>query len=208
MNATSPGTSFFIELPGSKVIDLLGFCSSPSAYPHLTSLALDDHQHDLTAILSDTITHPSLHPTNLNILRGKKSWLLHVDLLVLSDNGNLHDALFIAAAAALNSTRVPRTREVEYRARTRTATGGSAGALPGSEDAPMGEEGVKQSGLDTREVRKTADFELADYWDEGEPLRCAGPWPICITLNLVSPPRRYTLPAISFCLISFKLSLR
>ncbi|KAI5117695.1 hypothetical protein M0805_007764 [Coniferiporia weirii] len=157
---------------------------SPAAYPHLTGNAVDDLQHDLTALIHDSLSHPSLHPQNLSILPGKKSWLLHLDLLVLSDNGNIHDALFLAAAAALRDTRVPRTRSIEYKAR-----GGGGPAVVDrvvAEDVRMGEED-QSSGLDTRAVRKATDFELTDYWDEGEPLVCGGSWPVCVTLNLVPP---------------------
>ena len=42
------------------------------------------------------------------------------------------------------------------------------------------------SGFDTRDMARTAaDFELPDYWDEGEVLQGREKWPVCITLNLV-----------------------
>jgi exosome complex component RRP42 len=41
------------------------------------------------------------------------------------------------------------------------------------------------SGLDTRNVASTADFELLDYWEEGEPLKGRDRWPVCVTMNLV-----------------------
>ncbi|KAJ3782791.1 hypothetical protein GGU10DRAFT_72496 [Lentinula aff. detonsa] len=72
------------------------FCS-PSAYPHLTSGALDDLQYHLTTVLHQTLSHPSLHPKNLSIIPRKKSWLLNLDLLVTADAGNIYDALFMAA---------------------------------------------------------------------------------------------------------------
>ncbi|KAL5480335.1 hypothetical protein ACEPAI_1605 [Sanghuangporus weigelae] len=156
---------------------------SPSAYPHLNTNALDDLQYDLTTTVQEALCHPSLHPKNLSILSGKKSWLLHLDLLALSDAGNILDALFLAAAAALRDTRVPRTRSVEYRARKEDVFTIDRMAV---DDVNMEEEG-KTSGLDTRSIRKATDFELEDYWDEGEPLTCAGSWPVCVTLNLVPP---------------------
>ena len=156
--------------------------SSPSAYPHLNTNALDDLQYDLTNIVQEALSHPSLRPKNLSILPGKKSWLLHLDLLVLSDAGSIVDALFLAAAAALRDTRVPRTRSVEYKARKEVTSGADRMAVDeGSMDAEE-----KTSGLDTRSLRKATDFELEDYWDEGEPLKCSGSWPVFITLNLVS----------------------
>lgn len=156
--------------------------STPSAYPQLSGNAIDDLQYDLTSILQETLSHPTLQPSNLIILPKKKGWLLHLDLLVLSDSGNILDALFLASAAALQNTRVPRTRSIEYKA-IRKAEG----------DRLLGEDVKTESGLDTRTPKAPVDFELVDYWDEGEPLKCAAPWPICITLNLV----RFTY--IEFC---------
>ncbi|KAF8901050.1 ribosomal protein S5 domain 2-type protein [Gymnopilus junonius] len=154
---------------------------SPAAYPHLSSAALDDLQYDLTTILNSTLTHPSLHPKNLTILPGKKSWLLNLDLVVLVDSGNVFDALFLAARAALWDTKVPRTRSVEYKARK--AGGGGEGGEKG--DMEVDEEVV--SGFDTRQIRHATDFELPDYWDEGEELDGRDRWPVCVTLNLVPP---------------------
>lgn len=158
--------------------------SSPAAYPHLTQTALDDLQHDLTSILHATLTHPSLHPKNLTILPRKKSWLLHLDLLVLSDAGNTFDALFLAARAALWDTKVPRTRSVEYKAPRSTAAG--AGANTTVEGGDMNVDVLAPSGFDTRaQVSRATDFELPDYWDEGEILDRRDRWPVCVTLNLV-----------------------
>ncbi|PBK99739.1 ribosomal protein S5 domain 2-like protein [Armillaria gallica] len=135
---------------------------SPSAYPHLSAPAIEDTQADLTALLHSTLSQH--RPPNLTILPGKKAWALHLDVLVLSDAGNLYDALFMAARAALCDTKVPRTRGVEYKAR-------------------------KDSGFDTRTA--PTDFELPDYWDEGEVLAGSDTWPVCITLNLESPSVHY-----------------
>ncbi|KAF8882276.1 hypothetical protein BD779DRAFT_1612494 [Infundibulicybe gibba] len=77
--------------------------------------------------------------------------------------------------AALWDTKVPRTRRVEYR----TRKGGSSG--------------VKW--FDTRKITNATDFELSDYWDEGEILDGRDRWPVCVTLNL-APPIHY-LDALS-----------
>ena len=154
--------------------------SSPSAYPHHSSNALDELQHDLTVILQQAIQHPSLHPQNLTIIPRKKSWLLNLDAVILSDAGNTVDALFMAARAALWDTKVPRTRSVEYRApeSSKQPRKDVQGAMDVDETT---------SGFDTRDVARTAaDFELPDYWDEGEVLYGRERWPICVTLNLVS----------------------
>ncbi|KAG7445028.1 ribosomal protein S5 domain 2-like protein [Guyanagaster necrorhizus] len=130
---------------------------SPAAYPHLSPAALDDVQADLTALLNGTLSRH--RPDNLTILPGKKAWALHLDIIVLADAGNVCDALFMAARAALWDTRVPRTRGVEYKAR-------------------------KDSGFDMQTA--PPDFELADYWDDGEVLGGRDTWPVSITLNIES----------------------
>ncbi|KAF8154079.1 ribosomal protein S5 domain 2-type protein [Crassisporium funariophilum] len=156
---------------------------SPAAYPHLRSEALDDLQYDMTTVLHETLSHSSLHPQNLAILRGKKSWLLNLDLVILADSGNAYDAIFMAAKAALWDTKVPRTRSVEYKAKKTGPTASVAVGGGGSMD--VDEDTV--SGFDTRQITHATDFELPDYWDEGEVLDGRHRWPVCITLNLVPP---------------------
>ncbi|CCL98489.1 uncharacterized protein FIBRA_00487 [Fibroporia radiculosa] len=157
---------------------------SPAAYPYLTSNALDELQYDMTAVLHQTLSHPSLHPKNLGILPGKKSWLLSLDVVVLADAGNVYDAVFMASRAALWDTKVPRTRPIQYQARGSTLA-------PRNADVDMDGDASEQqatSGFDTRDMTKTAaDFELPDYWDEGEVLDSRDIWPVCVTLNM-SPP--------------------
>ncbi|KAJ7764587.1 ribosomal protein S5 domain 2-type protein [Mycena maculata] len=160
---------------------------SPSAYPHLSAPALDDLQHDMSTLLHQTLAHPSLHPANLGILAGKKSWLLNLDCVVLADAGNTYDALFMAARAALWDCKVPRTRGVEYK----------AAVAPGAKVSESGEmdvdrdPGEQQSGFDTRSISRAVDFELPDYWDEGEVLGGRDKWPVCVTLNVASSKVHY-----------------
>ena len=139
---------------------------------------MDDLQYDLTVILQQAIAHPSLHPSNLTIIPGRRAWLLHLDAVVLTDSGNVVDALFMAARAALWDTKVPRTRPVAYQAPA------SKTAAKENQDSMDVDEGT--SGFDTRDMGRTAaDFELPDYWDEGEVLQGRERWPVCVTLNLV-----------------------
>jgi len=84
--------------------------------------------------------------------------------------------MFMAARAALWDTKVPRTRGVEYK-----APKGGKGTV--GSDAMEVDETV--SGFDTRQLAKATDFELHDYWDEGEVLDGREGWPVCVTLNLV-----------------------
>ncbi|TRM66602.1 ribosomal protein S5 domain 2-type protein [Schizophyllum amplum] len=184
---------------------------SPQAYPQLSTPALDDLQHDLAALLDDTLSHPSLLPANLVIIPGdeatnannepnqsgtrkrapppKKAWLLALDCVVLAAAGSVMDALFMAARAALWDTRVPRTRAVEYR-----AAGSGSGAKVGQSD--MDVDAHPASAFDTRDsVRAAADFELLDYWEEGEVLEGRARWPVGVTLNLIPPSPVYFLDA-------------
>lgn len=107
----------------------------------------------------------------------------------MADAGNAVDALFMAARAALWDTKVPRTRAVEYNAPEASQVArDSAGAM----DVDNREAIPAVSGFDTREmVRTAADFELPDYWDEGEVLQGQEKWPVCVTLNLVSIASSY-----------------
>ncbi|KAH7907320.1 ribosomal protein S5 domain 2-type protein [Hygrophoropsis aurantiaca] len=149
---------------------------SPTAYPHLSSGALDDLQHDMTSMLHSTLSHPSLRPKNLGILRGKKAWLLNLDVVIFADAGNVYDTIFMGARAALWDTKVPRTRSVEYKAKKPNAHEKAMDV----DDADQG-----KSVLDTRDTRTATDFELPDYWDEGEVLDGRKLWPVCVTMNLL-----------------------
>ncbi|KAK7042495.1 RNase-PH domain-containing protein [Favolaschia claudopus] len=160
---------------------------SPSAYPHLSSSALDDLQQDMSTLLHQTLSHPSLHPPNLSIIPNKKSWLLNLDCVVLADAGNTYDALFMAARAALWDCKVPRTRAVEYKAPSNAP---GAKVLESGEmdvDETAGDSAANQSGFDTRSIARAVDFELPDYWDEGEVLGGRDRWPVCVTMNAVAP---------------------
>jgi hypothetical protein len=161
--------------PSSRTKQLLTGAkkSSPAAYSYLPAAALDDLQHDYAAVLHGVLSHASLRPPNLGIIPGRKAWLLTLDLMVLSDAGNVYDALFMAARAALWDTHVPRTRAVEYR-RSKAKDGDDMDVDPES-----------QSGLDTRSKASATDFELEDSLDEGPVLGGRDAWPVCITLNLV-----------------------
>jgi exosome complex component RRP42 len=93
----------------------------------------------------------------------------------------------MAARAALWDTKVPRTRSVEYKARTLRSITTSAireGSEGGSGNMDIDEDTI--SGFDTRQVQTAIDFELPDYWDEGEVLDGRQHWPVSITLNLVT----------------------
>lgn len=116
----------------------------------------------------------------LTILPGRKAWLLNLDAVVLSDGGNVHDVMFMACRAALWSTRVPKTRAVEYRDPAQKSV---AEDIAGG-DVEMAD--LWKASVQTKKATKAADFELEDYWDHGEPLAGRARCPVAITLNLVS----------------------
>jgi len=111
--------------------------------------------------------------------------LLNLDLIILADSGNTYDAVFMAARAALWDTKVPRTKSVEYKARKSRSTTTTTSAIEGgSGNMDIDQDTI--SAFDTRQVQTATDFELPDYWDEGEVLDGRQHWPVCITLNLIS----------------------
>ena len=54
-------------------------------------------------------------------------------------------------------------------------------------DNPSSSSSTPGAGLDTLRVQTAADFELPDYWDQGESLAGRDRWPVSVTLNLVPP---------------------
>ncbi|KAI9570057.1 ribosomal protein S5 domain 2-like protein [Boletus coccyginus] len=154
---------------------------SPAAYPLLSSNALDDLQSDLTILLESILAHPSLRPTNLVIVPGKKAWAAKLDAVVFADGGNVVDCLMLACRAALWDTKVPRTKQIECRAPRRHPIQGDV-AMDEDVDGGVQEKG----GLEAKGVSGATDFELTDYWDEGEALGGRESWPVCVTLNVLS----------------------
>lgn len=155
-------------------------CSSPAAYPSLSLNALDELQSDLTSLLGSVLSHPSLRPNNLIIVPGSKAWAVKLDAVVLADNGNIIDCLMLACRAALWDTKVPRTKGVEYRASPKHGDQSDGGVDVDADEEPEGKGGFK-----TKVVSRATDFELTDYWDEGEILKGRESWPVCVTLNVV-----------------------
>ncbi|KAG8896181.1 hypothetical protein FRB99_009028 [Tulasnella sp. 403] len=177
-----------------------------SAYPHLSLGQLDNLSEDLSTFLqgclqpSKTVVSPQLI-----IIPDRKRWHLSIEAVVISDSGNVADALMMASRAALWDLRIPRTRGLQYR--------GTKGGLNTDEDMEIEEnkpDAFKAAVTSTRKAKDPVDFELEDYWDDGAPLEGRESLPVCVTLNLVSsrhhsqPPRTQTkvvllkLPPIHF----------
>src|ERR1700742_2571430 len=102
---------FFATWPGKLPlinIDAIHFLfSTPSAYPSHSPAALDELSEEFTALLTDVYSNKDILPTNLVIIPGKKVWTLHVDALILSEDGNILDILFLATHAALYNCQIP-----------------------------------------------------------------------------------------------------
>ncbi|KZP12456.1 ribosomal protein S5 domain 2-like protein [Athelia psychrophila] len=170
-------------------------CSS-SAYPHLAPTALDDRSHDLTGPLQAALA--ALAPSaaaSLSITKGKH-WRAHVDAVVLADAGGAWEAVCMAVRAALCDTKVPRTKGVEYRTQTQANSGAKSDRNKGGEGGDMDVDTETRSGFDTRAQGQSenwhgrggeGDFELVDYWDEGEVLKGKEGWPVGVVLNLLPP---------------------
>jgi exosome complex component RRP42 len=138
---------------------------------------------DLTTLLQHTI------PPLLPALPITPSLSFHyiIDALILSSSsGNLTDALFLSVRSALFDLKIPRTRNVAYEAKEEKDAQGDSdmagikGAALGKKKDKKGEAGMRQAA--------GAEFEIEDYWDEGDPLedRVREELPVCITMNIVS----------------------
>ncbi|KDQ20856.1 hypothetical protein BOTBODRAFT_100718 [Botryobasidium botryosum FD-172 SS1] len=143
---------------------------TPSAYPHHSLSALDELSDELSSLLQSILSHTLTPSEQLTLVPGKKAWFISLDALILSDAGNAHDALFIAARAALWDLRIPYTRGIEF-------------------DIKDGEVVVGDSEGIGRMIgrKRTVDFELPDLLDDGVPLEGRDSLPVCISLNLLPP---------------------
>ncbi|CAE6415361.1 unnamed protein product [Rhizoctonia solani] len=151
---------------------------TPGSHSYLSGQAIDDLSLEYSNQCAAALT-PFLIPNpQYTIVPGQKSWLVHVDSLVISDDGNLVDVLWMAIRGALWDLRIPRTNPVSFRARDsdKVARGGDAfgGAVKSKYQSTGGRSGA-------------GDFELPDYWDDGEPLKNRDALPVCITYNLLPP---------------------
>ncbi|CAE7124075.1 unnamed protein product [Rhizoctonia solani] len=135
-------------------------CTAGS-HPHLSGQAIDDLSLEYSNQCAAALTSFLTPNPQYTIVPGYKSWLVHVDSLVISDDGNLVDVLWIAIRGALWDLRIPRTNPISFRTRDseKATRGGDAfgGAVKSKYQSTGGKSGA-------------GDFELPDYWDDGEPL--------------------------------------
>lgn len=154
--------------------------SSQSAYPQKSAVQLDELSADFNAIISSALSSSLTPSSQFTIVPNKKSWLLNIDALILSNAGNLFDAVFIAIRGALWDLRIPRTRGIEINSR--------------DPDSLEGERDTMKELLNERKRVDAVDFELEDYWDDGDHLLNRNALPVAITLNLV----RYSIMCFIF----------
>jgi len=97
---------------------------SQSAYPHKPPQVLDETSADLTALISPVLTSALTPSSQLTVVPQRHSWLLSIEAIILTDDGNAIDAVMIAIRAALWDLRIPRTKEVQFVSRvTNSETG-------------------------------------------------------------------------------------
>lgn len=137
---------------------------------------------DLSTMLSSALSSCLTPSPQLTIVPNKKSWLLNIDALVLADCGNIFDAILVAIRGALWDLRIPRTRGIEFEARESRDDAGNQDSMKALLKQRKGNANTKRGG-----AQGGAEFDLEDYWDEGEHLKMRHTLPIGMTLNLVRP---------------------
>ncbi|CEL51694.1 Putative exosome complex exonuclease RRP42 OS=Dictyostelium discoideum GN=exosc7 PE=3 SV=1 [Rhizoctonia solani AG-1 IB] len=151
-------------------------CTSGS-HPHLSGQAIEDLSLEYSNQSAAALTSFLVPSPQFTIVPGYKSWLIHVDSLVISDDGNLVDVLWMAIRGALWDLRIPRTNPISFRTRDsdKRARGDAFGGA------------VKSKYQSTGGRSGAGDFELPDYWDDGEPLDNRHSLPVSVTYNLLPP---------------------
>jgi exosome complex RNA-binding protein Rrp42 (RNase PH superfamily) len=83
--------------------------SSPSASPEYVGRGGESLNLSLSTLLLNILQKSNCINWNaLCITEGKQCWVLYLDALVLDSDGNLSDALSIAAFAALKTCNIPK----------------------------------------------------------------------------------------------------
>ena len=153
--------------------------STASAYPHHSYPQLDELSEDLSNMPRGCLEASKIiRSSQLTIVSEKKRWHVHVEAVVICDAGNLLDCLVVASRAALWDLRIPRTRPLRYESQTKEDT----------TDMEMDEGRLDALGSAVKGAKKpqhAIDFELEDYWDDGQPLHDREALPVCVTLNVV-----------------------
>ncbi|MEW5309487.1 MAG: hypothetical protein WDW38_001374 [Sanguina aurantia] len=89
-----------------------GSCDGGSVNSVSVESSTPTHIQELTCCCDVVCGGRGLDLAKLCIVAGKSAWLLCVDALVLNDDGNVLDALCLAARAALANTHIPHVRVV------------------------------------------------------------------------------------------------
>mgnify|MGYP000359618591 FL=1 len=136
--------------------------------------------------------------SELEIIPNSRYWTLHIDAYVTSlSGGNIEDALCMAAHAALNEVRVPRTRAISYQSNKASSKGkapapGAAqdfldpkSGASGGADIDLSERlGIKGS-VSRSTGGRAVDFELLDSGEGGEFFSNRETLPVCVSVYIL-----------------------
>ena len=87
---------------------------TPMASPDFDFVASRENALELRRIVDRIIRKSEMIDLeSLCMAKGKKVWILHIDIHVLDYSGNLFDAVVVGALCALDDTVIPMSREVE-----------------------------------------------------------------------------------------------
>ncbi|KAI9223638.1 ribosomal protein S5 domain 2-type protein [Blastocladiella britannica] len=109
-----------------------------------SAVSLADLQLELTQLLARRFTAASLPMVDfgsLSIIAGESCFVLYLDAMVLASGGNVEDAIFLAAKAALATTVIPAIELVDLADGSQdyelVDDPSRARAFPGAEDLPL-----------------------------------------------------------------------
>ncbi|GAB5585592.1 hypothetical protein Unana1_00492 [Umbelopsis nana] len=85
---------------------------SPSASQQFEGHGADDLNNELTQALQRVFggSQCGINFEKLCIIKGAQCWIVYIDAMILDYSGNVLDAVFMAAKAALFNTRIPKTQ--------------------------------------------------------------------------------------------------
>ncbi|KAF8474557.1 hypothetical protein JB92DRAFT_1896276 [Gautieria morchelliformis] len=152
---------------------------SPAAYPHHAPATLDELQYDLAHLLNTALAHAALRPANLTVLPVRKAWLFNLDCIVFADAGNVRDALFLVARAAMCDTLV------SVNGLSSTGRRGALGPGAATTMATVAGAWTRTAPGCTQGTLRTPP--TSSSWTTGARARRwrRDRWPMCVTLNLV-----------------------
>jgi len=81
----------------------------PLASPSFEPGPPDEDDIELSRVVDRVLrSSETIDLNKLSIIRGKKTWIVYIDIYILNHDGNLFDASVIASVAALLTTKIPK----------------------------------------------------------------------------------------------------